>query len=104
VACARAFKLIKHRLRLEAAMVLTHLTFQQDFAAKIVADYPHTLLVIVHDEITTEVDVTAINQPHFTYALGALKPILARSLQGLHSYRGKLSDALDAIESIRCRM
>ena len=39
-----AFKRIKHRLRLEAATGLTHLAFQQDFAAKILADNLHRVL------------------------------------------------------------
>jgi hypothetical protein len=91
-------------LCLEAATVLTHLTFQQDFAAKIVTDNRHTLLVTAHDEITTEVNVAATNHPHCNYALSALKPMFAESLQGLQSYQENLSDALDAIVRARCRI
>ncbi|GEM_PF-2489558 len=39
-----AFKRIKHRLRLQAVTGLAHLAFQQDFAAKVVADNLHALL------------------------------------------------------------
>jgi IS4 transposase len=40
-----AFKRIKHRLRLEAVSGLNHLALKQDFAAKVVANNLHTLLV-----------------------------------------------------------
>ncbi len=98
-----AFKRIKHRLRLEAATGLTHLAFQQDFAAKIVADNLHTLLVTAHDEATTEADVIATTRPNRTYALGALKPILAGCLIGVHACLHDLRAALDAIVRTRCR-
>lgn len=99
-----AFKRIKHRLRLEAATGLTHLAFQQDFAAKIVADNLHTLLAAAHDAATTEADVVATSRPNRTYALGALKPILAGCLLGLHSCLRDLSAALDTIVRTRCRI
>ena len=99
-----AFKRIKHRLRLEAATGLTHLAFQQDFAAKIVADNLHTLLAAAHDETTTEADVVATSRPNRTYALGALKPILAGCLLGLHGCLRDLSAALDTIVRTRCRI
>lgn len=99
-----AFKRIKHRLRLEAVTGLTHLALQQDFAAKIVADNLHTLLADAQDAATTEADVVATRRPNRTYALGALKPILAGCLLGLHAYLRDLRAALDAIVSTRCRI
>jgi hypothetical protein len=99
-----AFKRIKHRLRLEAVTGLTHLSFQQDFAAKIVADNLPTLLTDAHDEATTEADVIATSRPNRTYALGALKPILAGCLLGLHACLRDLRAALDVIVRTRCRI
>lgn len=99
-----AFKRIKHRLRLEAATGLTHLAFQQDFAAKIVADNLHVLLAAAHDEATTGTDVVAASRPNRTYALGALKPILAGCLLGLRPCLRDLRAALDAIVRTRCRI
>ena len=70
-----AFKRLKHRLRLEAATGLTHLAFQQDFAAKILGDNLHTLLTSfaeVDGDVTTAGEPTT--RPNRTYALGALNP------------------------------
>jgi hypothetical protein len=74
-----AFKRIKHRLRLEAATGLNHLAFQQDFAAKVVADNLCILLAACNAE--PEVDPASL--PNRTYALGTLKPILAGCLLAL---------------------
>lgn len=83
---------------------MTHLAFQQDFAAKIVADNLHTLLTAVHDQATTGADVIAASRPNRTYALGALKPILAGCLLGLQASLRALRAALDAIVQSRCRI
>ena len=99
-----AFKRIKHRVRLEAATGLTHLAFQQDFAAKIVANNLHTLLAAAHDTATVEPDVIATSLPNRTYAFGALKPILAGCLLGLRHCLRELHAALDAIVRTRCRI
>ncbi len=52
-----AFKRITHRLRLEAATGLSHLAFQQDFAAKILADNLYAALTAnVHPSVTDDAD------------------------------------------------
>ena len=99
-----AFKRIKHRLRLEAATGLTHLAFQQDFAAKILADNLHTLLAAAHETATVEPDVITASRPNRTYAFGTLKPILAGCLLGLRHCLRDLRAALDAIVRSRCRI
>ena len=100
-----AFKRLKHRLRLEAATGLTHLAFQQDFAAKILSDNLHTVLTSfagADDDVATESEPT--ERPNRTYALGALKPIFAGCLLGLLRCLAALPDALRACAQTRCRI
>lgn len=98
-----AFKRIKHRLRLEAATGLTHLAFQQDFAAKIVADNLHGLLA--HNDAAIGPDpVTSTRRPHRAYAIGTLKPILAGCLLRIRHCLDRLAAALDVIAHTRCRI
>lgn len=99
-----AFKRIKHRLRLEAATGLTHLAFQQDFAAKILADNLHTLLAAAHDITNVEPQAIQTSRPNRTYAFGTLKPILAGCLLGLRHCLRHLRAALDVIVRSRCRI
>ena len=100
-----AFKRIKHRLRLEAVTVLTHLAFQQDFAAKILADNLHSLL---SEACTTspldEDDPAPRSHVNRTYAFGALRPILAGCLLAVRACRRALRAALEAIVQSRCRI
>ncbi len=98
-----AFKRIKHRLRLEAATGLTHLAFQQDFAAKIVADNLHGLLSQNTAAIRPD-PVTPTSRPNRTYAIGTLKPILAGCLLRLRHCLDRLAAALDVITRTRCRV
>ncbi len=99
-----SFKRIKHRLRLEAATGLTHLAFQQDFAAKILADNLHMLLADAHESATVDPELTQESRPNRTYAFGTLKPILAGCLLGLHHCLRDLRAALDVIVRSRCRI
>ena len=96
-----AFKRLKHRLRLEAPTGLTHLAFQQDFAAKILADNLHSLLAEVAS--TEPVDEPA-HQPNRSYAIGTLKPIFAGCLLQLTHCLSVLPAALAAIAKARCRV
>lgn len=100
-----AFKRIKHRLRLEAVTGLTHLAFQQDFAAKVLADNLHSLLsgacTTSHLHADDPPPSSHVNR---TYAFGALRPILAGCLLGLRACRRALRAALDAIARSRCRI
>jgi hypothetical protein len=106
-----AFKRLKHRLRLEAATGLTYLAFQQDFAAKIVADNLHVLLAAAAEPRggtpDEPVDAThtraAASRPNRTYAFGTLKPILAGCLLGVTHCLRALPAALRAIIRTRCR-
>jgi len=104
-----AFKRLKHRLRLEAASGLTHLAFQQDFSAKIVADNLHTVLTApAHDQdhapgATTPGSGPA-TRPNRTYALGALRPILAGCLLRLKHCLRALDVALLACANALCRI
>ena len=93
-----AFKRIKHRLRLEAPSGLTYLAFQQDFAAKVLADNLSQLL----SAETEPPDATS--RPNRTYAQGALKPILAGCLLALEHARNQLQTVLDAIACNHCRV
>ena len=93
-----AFKRIKHRLRLEAPSGLTYLAFQQDFAAKVLADNLCQLL-----SAETE-PPDAASRPNRTYAQGALKPILAGCLLALEHARNQLQTVLDAIACTRCHI
>lgn len=95
-----AFKRIKHRLRLEAATGLNHLAFQQDFAAKVVADNLCTLLAACD----SEPDADPASLPNRTYALGTLKPILAGCLLALAHCLDALPRALRAVARTRCRV
>lgn len=100
-----AFKRLKHRLRLEAATGLTHLAFQQDFAAKILGDNLHTVLTSLadgDDDAGSEPEPRA--RPNRTYALGALKPILAGCLLRLIHCINGLPNALLACAQTRCRI
>lgn len=92
-----AFKRIKHRLRLEAPSGLTYLAFQQDFAAKVLADNLYQLLS------TEPAPPDTPSRPNRTYAQGALKPILAGCLLALEHARIPLQTVLDAIQRTRCR-
>lgn len=96
-----AFKRLKHRLRLEAPTGLTHLAFQQDFAAKILADNLHTVLTAVP---ATEQNDEPVHRPHRTYAIGTLKPILAGCLLQLAHCLDALPAALAVIARTRCRV
>ena len=93
-----AFKRIKHRLRLEAPSGLTYLAFQQDFAAKVLAD---NLCQLLSAE-TEPPDATS--RPNRTYAQGALKPILAGCLLALEHARNQLQTVLDTIACNHCRV
>lgn len=100
-----AFKRIKHRLRLEAVTGLTHLAFQQDFSAKILADNLHRLLSCegmapenLHELSRQD---THANR---TFTLGTLKPILAGCLLQLRHCWAALHQALQIIASTRCRI
>ncbi len=98
-----AFKRIKHRLRLEAVTGLTHLALQQDFAAKIVADNLHALLIAdtpVDDTPSTEPS----SRPNRTYAIGALHPMLVGCLLCVSACRDALTAALNVIARTRCRI
>ncbi len=96
-----AFKRLKHRLRLEAPTGLTHLAFQQDFAAKILADNLHSLLAEV---ASTEPVDEPTHQPNRSYAIGTLKPIFAGCLLQLTHCLSALPAALAAIAKARCRV
>ena len=76
-----AFKRIKHRLRLEGPSGLTYLAFQQDFAAKVLADKLCQLLSAEPAPPDTP------SRPNRTYAQGALKRILADCLLALEHVR-----------------
>jgi hypothetical protein len=96
-----AFKRIKHRLRLEAATGLTYLAFQQDFAAKILADNLQRVLTapaLPNDE------TTSTKRTNRTYAIGALKPILAGCLLQLAYCLSALPAALAASARVICRV
>jgi hypothetical protein len=116
-----AFKRIKHRLRLEAATGLTTLAFQQDFAAKIVADNLHVLLAAADEQAAAPTDrndacvagagdaaakaaQSTATRPNRTYALGALKPILAGCLLRVKECLRALPTALRAMARMRCRI
>ncbi len=96
-----AFKRLKHRLRLEASTGLTHLAFQQDFAAKILADNLHTILTSTTSDPGEQ---TLSHRPNRTYAIGTLKPILAGCLLQLTHCLSALPAALAAIAQARCRV
>ena len=74
---------------------LTYLAFQQDFAAKVLADNLYQLL----SADTEPPDTTS--RPNRTYAQGALKPILAGCLLALEHARNHLQTVLDAIAHAR---
>lgn len=98
-----AFKRIKHRLRLEASTGLTHLAFQQDFAAKVLADNLHSLLCQLADaEPFAASAAPSDSRPNRTYAFGTLKPILAGCLLRLAKPLLALRDAILAITQTRC--
>ena len=96
-----AFKRIKHRLRLEAPTGLTHLAFQHDFAARILADNLHTLLTSTAPDPGEQ---TPARRPNRTCAIGTLKPILAGCLLQLTPCLRALPAALAAIAQARCRV
>lgn len=103
-----AFKRIKHRLRLEAATGLTHLAFQQDFAAKIVADNLHAMLTaILPTTDASDADAPSTeptSRPNRTYAIGALRPMLTGCLLRVSACLDALTSALDVIARTRCRI
>jgi hypothetical protein len=96
-----AFKRIKHRLRLEAPSGLTYLAFQQDFAAKVLAD---NLCQLLSAETEPPDTISHRSRPNRTYAQGALKPILAGCLLALEHARNQLETVFDAIAHARCRI
>ena len=96
-----AFKRIKHRLRLEAPTGLTHLAFQQDFAAKILAD--NLQRVLTAPTLPSD-ETTATQRTNRTYAIGALKPILAGCLLQLAHCLHALPAALAAAARAICRV
>ena len=93
-----AFKRIKHRLRLEAPTGLSYLAFQQDFAAKVLADNLCVLLAARLDK------PDANSRPNRIYAIGALKPILAGCLLAIAHARAMLPTVLATIARNRCRI
>lgn len=106
-----AFKRLKSRLRLESVSGLTELAAQQDFAAKIVADNLHALLIgadqvsLVDPPSRPNATVTTRrHRPNRTYAIGALKPILIGCLLAITNCLRKLPAALAAIASARVRV
>jgi len=102
-----AFKRLKHRLRLEAATGRTHLAFQQDFAAKVLADNLHTVLTAPDQDDIASDDPKGhepATRPNRTYALGALRPILAGCLLRLRHCLRALPAALLACATALCRI
>lgn len=93
-----AFKRIKHRLALEAVTGLTYLALQQDFAAKVLADNLCAALALA------DLPEQAATRPNRTYALGALRAILAACLLGAPRIRSALATTLAAIDRARCRI
>ena len=93
-----AFKRIKHRLDLEAVSGLTYLALQQDFAAKILADNLCAALALA--DTPPEAD----SRPNRTYALSALRTLIAPCLLGLAHALDALAPTLDAIDRARCRI
>ncbi|TAM00434.1 MAG: hypothetical protein EPN71_06680 [Rhodanobacter sp.] len=98
-----AFKRIKHRLRLEAATGLTHLAFQQDFAAKVLADNLHALLTATLPADDTP-PAQAASRPNRTYAIGALRPILVGCRLRASACLDALTSVLNVIARTRCRI
>lgn len=97
-----AFRCIKHRLRLEAASGPTHLAFQQDFAAKVLADNPHMLLTAAADPQALHAQPTS--RTNRTYPLGTLKPILAGCLLTLLPCLRVINQVMAAIAHTRFRI
>jgi hypothetical protein len=97
-----AFKRIKHRLRLEAVSGMNHLALKQDFAAKVMADNLHILLAAAQAPESIQ-EVEADWRPNRTYAIGALKPILAGCLLSVRGCIASLGNALAVIIVTRCR-
>ncbi len=93
-----AFKRIKHRLALEAVTGLTYLALQQDFAAKVLADNLCAAFALA--DLPEQVS----SRPNRTYALGALRAILAACLLGAPRIRSVLAATLTAIDRARCRI
>jgi hypothetical protein len=105
---------------------LTTLAFQQDFAAKIVADNLHVLLAAADEQASVScerndtrvaADAHAVtnaspasvthsvaSRPNRTYALGALLAILAGCLLRVEECLRALPTALRAIARMRCRI
>ena len=98
----------KHRLRLEAATGLTHLAFQQDFAAKILADNLHRLLTATSplaDARDADTPLAEpINRSNRTYTIGTLKPIRVGCLLRVSACLDALAHALHVIARTRCRV
>ena len=92
-----AFKRIKHRLTLEAVSGLTYLALQQDFAAKVLADNLCAALALADQP------EVALTRPNRSYALGALRAVLAGCLLGVPRIRAALATTLAAIDRARCR-
>ena len=93
-----AFKRIKHRLTLEAVSGLTYLALQQDFAAKVLADNLCAALALADQP------EAALTRPNRSYALGALRAVLAGCLLGAPRMRSALAATLAAIDRARCRI
>lgn len=80
-----AFKRIKHRLRLEAPTGLSFLAFQQDFAAKVLAD--NLCVLLAADQ--TRADPTS--RPNRIYAMGCAQADSRRLPAGYRSCARELA-------------
>lgn len=100
-----AFKRLKHRLQLEAVSGLTEHAFRQDFAAKILADNLHGLLLATCAAPPADPQPAATrHQANRTYAIGALRPILAGCLLRVRVCLQQLPFALHAIAQTLVRI
>ena len=79
-----AFKRIKHRLMLEAVSGLTYLALQQDFSAKVLADNRCAALALADQS------EEALTRPNCSYALGALRAVLAATLAAIDQARCRI--------------
>ena len=95
-------------MRLEATTGLTHLAFQQDFAAKIVADNLHTLLTALPPTADASDADAPLTEPtsrtNRTYAIGALRPMLTGCLLRVNACLDALTSAVDVIARTHCRI
>ena len=77
---------------------LTYLALQQDFAAKVLADNLCAALALA------DLPEQVTSRPNRTYALGALRAVLAGCLLGAPRMRSALAATLAAIDRARCRI